>query len=244
MGNYYHSSYMHGKSVKRSGNFHHRDFDVDEYDEQQPSYDKRPLQSYPEDEPWTYVGCPLDRAHETCQRDPHTDSIIIATNGICTDNGKPRARGALGVFFHHCNNTFNRALTLPLDKTHTSQRAQLHAAWEAIRLAKDIRARNGRGKLSRHMKRSPLVRLHHVVIVTDADYVARGMSEWVWKWEGNGYVNARGRPVVNADLFWAMQRDIEWLNARDVHVDFWRVGRGAVEPANCLARAALRGVGC
>lgn len=242
MGIYYHSWYMHGQSVKRSGNVNDRTFDISEYEEQSstsssdhndyddPYYDygygddssvsdDRPLDSELPNEPWTYVGCPFDKAHGDDQRNPHTDAIVITTNGICIDNGRPWARAALGVFFHRNNGTFNRSAILP-GQVHTSQRAQLYAALHALQFAKDIQARNIRGKLSRHKKTSPLVRLHHVVIKTDSEYVSRGMNEWIWKWEANGYMNAKGRAVVNADLFRAMQQETAWLNARDVHVDF------------------------
>ena len=83
------------------------------------------------------------------------------------------------------------------------------------------------------------MRLHHVIIKTDAEYVTKGLNDFVWKWEDKGYTNAKGQPVVNLALFQAIQRDIEWVKARDVQVDFWLVPREDVEAANCLANAAL-----
>lgn len=259
MGNYYHSSFLHGQSVKRSGDQNDRSFDVQEYEDlaeasedNEEDYDRygyddssepdeRGVHSFVQYEPWTYVGCPFDTDKSSDQRDPHTDAIVIQVNGVCNNNGYSNASGAFGVFFHPDNDGYNRAMTLPVHERHTSQRAQLHACLKAIRLAQQIKNQNRTGKLSRHQKKSPLVRLRHIVIKTNSEYATKAMDDYIWKWESNGYINTKGGPVVNSDLFRAMHEGIVWLNDRGVHVDFWLVDGSGVEAANCLAQAGLKG---
>ena len=60
--------------------------------------------------------------------------------------------------------------------------------------------------------------------------------------EDNGYVNARDRPVCNADLFRKLDDAVEELSDEDVQVQFWHVGREENGEADCLANAALDGV--
>lgn len=74
-----------------------------------------------------------------------------------------------------------------------------------------------------------------VEIVTDSQYVERGMSEWLPKWEANGWVTARGDPVANRELW----EELGSL-ARD-HKTHWRWIRGHGHDADqqrCDALAA------
>jgi ribonuclease HI len=43
--------------------------------------------------------------------------------------------------------------------------------------------------------------LHAIVIKADSDYLVKGMTEWVFKWETNGYKTAKRKLVENAKLF-------------------------------------------
>jgi ribonuclease HI len=40
-----------------------------------------------------------------------------------------------------------------------------------------------------------------VVIYTDSIYVKKGITEWIAKWEKNGWKNANKKPVKNKDLW-------------------------------------------
>ena len=107
MGNFYHSSYMHAKSVKR-GDDRDREFDTAEYEDRSThSYDDRSLESSVDGEPWKFVGCPFDTAAYENQRNLHTDAIVIQVNGVCHNNGRPGAFGAIRIFFHRDNHEYN-----------------------------------------------------------------------------------------------------------------------------------------
>jgi ribonuclease HI len=37
-------------------------------------------------------------------------------------------------------------------------------------------------------------------IFSDSRYAVNCMTDWVYQWESNGWINSRGEPVVNQDL--------------------------------------------
>jgi ribonuclease HI len=81
-----------------------------------------------------------------------------------------------------------------------------------------------------------------VHLVTDSQYVAKGMTEWMPKWKANGWQrkeNGRLKPVMNADLW---QRLDELLAAHDVRVTHVLGHRGHPENEACdrMAVAAYR----
>lgn len=43
--------------------------------------------------------------------------------------------------------------------------------------------------------------LPSVQVVTDSQYVRQGITEWITKWERNGWLTAARKPVKNADLW-------------------------------------------
>jgi ribonuclease HI len=77
-----------------------------------------------------------------------------------------------------------------------------------------------------------------VVLVTDSQYLAKGMTEWLPGWIRRGWVNSKKEPVVNRDLW-------ERLHALSkVHKISWvwiRGHNGHVENERCdeLARGAI-----
>lgn len=50
-----------------------------------------------------------------------------------------------------------------------------------------------------------------VDVKTDSTYLAKGMTQWVRKWERNGYRTAKGTPVVNAHIFQLLEQVIQLL---------------------------------
>ena len=64
-----------------------------------------------------------------------------------------------------------------------------------------------------------------VVIKADSEYIVQGMTEWIFKWKQNGFKSARGRPIINADLFCEIDDKVLDLKERGVEVLFWLVSR-------------------
>lgn len=78
----------------------------------------------------------------------------------------------------------------------------------------------------------------HVELVSDSQYVLKGISEWRAGWERRGYRNAKGEPVANLELW---KRLFAVVDARKVQVRWVRGHQGNVnnERADRLAVGAL-----
>ncbi len=77
-----------------------------------------------------------------------------------------------------------------------------------------------------------------VVLVSDSQYVLKGLSEWRAGWERKGYRNSKGEPVANLALW---KRLFETADARRVRVRWVRghTGDRCNEKADALANKAL-----
>ncbi|EXK24200.1 hypothetical protein FOMG_19065 [Fusarium oxysporum f. sp. melonis 26406] len=180
------------------------------------------------DEDWVYLACENDHPCSSCDRiTPHIDCIFIAVDGACRGNGTPNAKAAIGVFVGETS-SFNRSLLLRQVPV-TNQIAELNAGIVALEQAMEILRTKALGK-------EPL---HKVVIKADSEYLVKGMTEWVFKWEVNGYKNAKRDPVKNSTLFQKLQSLIEALNASNVEVLFWHVPREMNKEADKLANQAF-----
>ncbi|KAL3599774.1 hypothetical protein FPOAC2_04002 [Fusarium poae] len=166
-----------------------------------------------DDEDWTYVACENALPCNDCDCiAPHVDSIFIAVNGACRGNGHANAKAAVGVFFGR-RSTYNQSVLL--DQSHvTNQIAELKAGILALEQAKEI---------------------------ADSDYLVKGMTEWVFKWETNGYKTAKRKLVENAKLFQELRALVGDLNTSNAEVLFWRVPREMNKEADELANQAFDG---
>jgi ribonuclease HI len=59
------------------------------------------------------------------------------------------------------------------------------------------------------------LKLHGINVYTDSQYVKRGITEWIGRWQSNGWKNAAKKPVKNQDLWKKLlslsgQLDIVW----------------------------------
>jgi ribonuclease HI len=78
-----------------------------------------------------------------------------------------------------------------------------------------------------------------VVLVTDSQYLAKGMTEWLPGWLRRGWVNSKKEPVVNRDLWerlYALSKVHKiswvWVRGHDGHPENERcdeLARGAIE---------------
>ncbi|WP_153116839.1 ribonuclease HI [Rhodocyclus tenuis] len=83
------------------------------------------------------------------------------------------------------------------------------------------------------LKRPTLVR-----VLTDSQYVQRGISEWIFNWKKNGWRTSDKKPVKNADLW----QELDAL-ARQHQITWSWVKGHAGEPGNERADAlANRGI--
>ncbi|CAG9953925.1 unnamed protein product [Clonostachys rosea f. rosea IK726] len=181
-----------------------------------------------DDETWTYVACDNDSPcpHCSCLQ-PHLDCIVIAVDGACKGNGSTDARAAAGVFVGK-SSKYNKSTVLTESEA-TNQIAELKAGILGLSQAIEIQGCGVEGEA-----------LHQVVIKSDSKYLVEGMTEWVFKWEGNGYRTCKGVAVTNSALFKELEILIGRLNKLGVEVLFWHVPRSYNKQADELANLALQ----
>ena len=120
-----------------------------------------------------------------------TSSIIVYTDGACSNNGQRGAKAGIGVYFSD-DDPRNLSEQLPGEKQ-TNQRAELYAAIRALEVS------------------DPKSSLE---IRTDSSYLVKGMTEWLPKW-----LSLRVSKVSNLDLFQRLSelsqgRQIRWVKVK------------------------------
>ncbi|UFP93764.1 ribonuclease HI [Gloeobacter morelensis] len=136
----------------------------------------------------------------------------IATDGACTGNPGPGGWAALVVGEGTYEEVFG------FEPHTTNNRMEMRAVIEGLaRVPADAR----------------------VKVLTDSQYVIKGMSEWLPGWKRRGWITAAGKPVENQDLWEALERAagrrVLWEHVRG------HTGHPENERANTLAQTAARG---
>ncbi len=115
--------------------------------------------------------------------------VEIFTDGACTGNPGPGGYGAILRYGQNVKEVSG------CKEWTTNNRMELLAVVEALR------------RLKRPCK---------VKVVTDSNYVVKGMTQWVFGWKRRNWVNSQKRPVLNRDLWeallkWSQPHQIEWV---------------------------------
>lgn len=124
-------------------------------------------------------------------------SVEIFTDGACSGNPGPGGWGALLI-----SGAAEKEITGGEPDT-TNNRMELTAAIEALR----------------SLKRPCRVRLS-----TDSTYVKDGITDWIVKWQKNGWKTSARKPVKNVDLWQALVVALEphevkweWIKGHSGH---------------------------
>ncbi|GAA5875893.1 hypothetical protein JCM1840_002966 [Sporobolomyces johnsonii] len=151
---------------------------------------------------------------------------LVQVDGACLYNGQgDRQRAAWsmcwGPAIEKQSSSCAGILEGPPEK-HTSQRAELRALLAVL-----------------HYRQWDQEGTSHLVIATDSEYVARGCTEWLPKWQRNVWVNARGQPIANQDLW---TRVVDRMNyfGDDLRVGLWRIDRELNKRADKIANDMAR----
>ncbi|MFP4563676.1 MAG: ribonuclease HI [Spirochaetia bacterium] len=148
-------------------------------------------------------------------------AIEIHTDGGCIGNPGP---GAWAYVLRHCLDTgeFEEITDSGFSEATTNNRMELTAVIEALKKAQEI--------IMSEDKLGETVVLH-----TDSIYVKKGITEWIHRWETNGWKTAGKKPVKNKNL-WQELKILD--NALSVS---WRWVRGhAGNPLNEACDRAVR----
>ena len=117
-----------------------------------------------------------------------SERVEIWTDGACSGNPGPSGWGAL-LRYRDVEKELSGG-----ERDTTNNRMELMAAIRALE----------------SLKRS--CRVH---LTTDSNYVRQGITEWLPRWQRNGWKTASKKPVKNADLWKRLQdaaarHDVEW----------------------------------
>ena len=87
----------------------------------------------------------------------------------------------------------------------TNNRMELRAAVEGLRVLKEA---------------------CEVEVITDSQYMKNGITDWIHKWKRNGWRTASKKPVVNQDLWQALDAEVarhktewSWTKGHASHAD-------------------------
>lgn len=141
--------------------------------------------------------------------------VEIFTDGACKGNPGPGGYGAILKYGKTIKEISG------CHASTTNNRMEMTAVIEALRL----------------MKRPCKIR-----VVTDSNYVVKGMTEWIQGWIRRNWVNSIKKPVLNRDLWEILlelskPHEIEWKWVRG------HVGHEENERCDKLARTAIRRCG-
>ena len=144
--------------------------------------------------------------------EPH---VIIHTDGACSGNPGPGGWGAILAFG-------DRVKEMKGGEPHTTNnRMELMAAIQGL---------------------EALSRPSRVRVTTDSQYVQKGLTEWLPRWQRRGWLTAGKQPVKNVDLW---QRLASAAARHEVHWQWVRghAGHPENERADALARRAIDELG-
>lgn len=82
-------------------------------------------------------------------------------------------------------------------------------------------------------------RVRNIVLVTDSNYLVSCLTQSVYSWNLNGYKNAKGKKVANADVVMWVERLVVGLENHGVGVRFWKVDNKENLEAMCVAKKVL-----
>lgn len=89
------------------------------------------------------------------------------------------------------------------------------------------------------IKKTTATDFNKLVLKADSKYLVKGVTDWIFKWEKNGYVNTKGTPVTNAGLFKRLKSLVWELAESEVEVLFWHVPRAQNQESGALANMAF-----
>lgn len=141
-----------------------------------------------------------------------TIPVVVYTDGSCIGNPGPGGWGVHMKRGDKVRELFGHVLGT------TNNRMELQAVIEALSV----------------IKKESLVE-----VVTDSQYVQKGMTEWLPGWKARGWKKSDGKPVENVDLWTCLEK------LARTHRVTWRLVRGHAgdpgnERANVLAQRAAR----
>ncbi|KAF8883649.1 ribonuclease H-like domain-containing protein [Gymnopilus junonius] len=158
---------------------------------------------------------------------------IVFIDGACTNNGSNtlQAKAGLGITIGDSDEVV-QSWSIPVDNNIDTVRP-LEDMWQAYKASG--------GRTDEHAQ---LARRHQqidratYIVVTDSEYVVKGITEWYPSWRERGWRTSEGKRPKNFDLFVNLDAYVTKLESDRVAVGFWLVPRVFNRKADALAKSA------
>jgi ribonuclease HI len=125
--------------------------------------------------------------------------VRLITDGSCRGNPGPGGWAAILRYNEHTKEIWGS------EPQTTNNRMELRAAIEGLRALKEA---------------------CEVEVVTDSEYLKNGITSWIHDWKRKGWLTAARKPVVNQDLWQALDAQVNrhqttwtWTKGHSSHVD-------------------------
>lgn len=82
--------------------------------------------------------------------------------------------------------------------------------------------------------------LRRVIIKSDSEYLVKGITERIYTWMDNGWINSRNSRVTNWDLWELLLMHLDHVQSLGLEVLFWQVPWGYNREAGIGAHIALK----
>lgn len=149
-----------------------------------------------------------------------SSKVIIHTDGACKGNPGPGGWGATLAYGDKIKEIFGGAPET------TNNRMELTAVIEALRC---------------------LTRPCAVQIVTDSQYVQKGVESWMNQWKRKNWRTSAGKPVANRDLWEELDHELsrhtvswEWVRGHQGHAGNERADQLANQGVESITLSASR----
>jgi ribonuclease HI len=143
--------------------------------------------------------------------------VQIITDGACSGNPGPGGWAAILRYNHHEKELWGS------EPHTTNNRMEMTAAIEALRSLKEN---------------------CEIEVVTDSEYLKKGITEWIHGWKRKGWMTAAKKPVVNQDLWKALDEQVGrhkttwvWTKGHASHADNNRCDELATRAAKEQSRS-------
>ncbi|HEY4086796.1 MAG TPA: ribonuclease HI [Bryobacteraceae bacterium] len=125
--------------------------------------------------------------------------LQVITDGACLGNPGRGGWAALLVYGEHRKELFG------CEAHTTNNRMELTAAIEGLRALREQ---------------------CEIEVVTDSEYVKNGITQWISNWKKRGWITSQKKPVVNRDLWEALDSEVArhqvrwtWTKGHASHAD-------------------------
>lgn len=165
---------------------------------------------------------------------------LAMVDGACSDNGRLGAIAGIGGTIA-LNSGWSEIVDEQMDggAPRTSQRAELLAALEGLAVLTGPYNNDESNSCDDHRRRhsgKPV----EMVIATDSQYVAKGITEWFPTWKNNGWRTSANKRPVNLDLFSQLDQAIYEQELEGNKVGLWWIERRHNGTADEFAKDAVR----